>query len=958
MQGIVDISAALVQITQYLYELYHDDSYKPEHIEVINTLRSKWMRIFNCNEDKIPDELQFTVVDGKKKPKLVIKKFSNQLTISDFHGLADDMADNELGGLGHTGAQVILRYFNTRKARYTGAGTDWDPTAQFCHLILSFYIVLSKVNLDDHNTLNSLENWLQFINEVVNDSLFPQGQHGRMPLLRDDVSTSTFATTLTEVSIVLEEMIEITSSLQKRKSARDHLKLLNANIKNASYWIFNFTAKIISPTVVEQVLTVDTIGNCSMRQRILPNYGINPLEKYVLILGERLQRQLRSKAIGAAAEPLLTQPNASSLWNVERGGLDKSIYSAFITSQEEFSLYQTLGIYLEAFAKSTQLIETAIKLSGDGGDALVYHVLGNTLPNVINMSNLLHAKINNNIKMLYKLANNHAKILRLKPDHERRSIDKAWLENFSQLTREVMPEIKRNLKNLNTNAEFIIKDFHSWQDDAAGKIEALDQTCLSFVIDVNSLGSEIENLGIGYEHRLKIDPAKLQVYVDNLHPKKLVTGAVPIVQQANNTLLFAEYVYLENEFSMEGSTLKFSANFTQRICERIQEGIVIPLGVDVGQRLTSITQNCFHQKHSIDANLGQQARISKLSSIMSGTISVEAGHSQIVWQLLHESISTYDDQLQEMLKREPGLFSFREKTILDRHLYRSIRLNACKSLCNLCESILSNPKLILPQADRRKLVDLVTQVLDKQKLNFAWGKGERNLLNREIGNLQLNIRNILNVAPIPAHREIIGRLRDNPQLIHVDKYEMILIDTLALPKAPSTQLSQEPNSIKREASLLVEYLKHVLSPAQNSILQKLVLSRKSHIFQVKKHQPFAEVAKQIEPEIAEQIYSEVIRPLTLRAKQIYDACQEQEIANDENPLHGYLMSMMGRFAEITTNDAAQIEVEDKINFIINVVGTKHHRDNWHQLSNRMALPAVTGANTVVPIYEPRLVQAM
>ncbi len=534
MPGIADIGGTVIAVAVHIYEYITEEKYSADEIQVINSLRLAWREAFPVTKDNptviYPVELRFagedvppTVASGSTKKPYVKLQDMGEITLNTFGSPqgVEDFADNVLAGHADTACQLLLNFLNQRRQLIVGRGKAWDPPAQFCHLLIAFCRVLPKVDLDNSNALLTLTKWLDFIGLVLRREVFQQGIRGTFlyseahPVLQQ---------VLTSIWHLFEYMTKVVERIQKQRSSRDLLKQLTTAMKNTCHFAVEIAAFMIAAKPVPKHLTPDTIGNSKLGG--LPGYGADVLDKHVVLLGRIVYSKLKpvddkdfiltpvpqqdekrlaadalvSEGLGEEQRGFLLMGGvfrAHGLPSLQENENAAAIYQVF-RNPEDIQNYYKFCYFIERLTRLIPTVELAYMLSGDGGNILIYHILGDGLAAILKMVEHLIDAIEEAYKSLRGKVNDQFGIFKLKKDMKPE--DNYWKQNANHLMDQIHKKFNNEISRITRTTTDIDKDFKKWRKDKPQQLKRVMLQCIAFVKEVNQVGGEIEKLAIGYQH--------------------------------------------------------------------------------------------------------------------------------------------------------------------------------------------------------------------------------------------------------------------------------------------------------------------------------------------------------------------------------------------------------------------------------------------------------------------------
>ncbi len=541
MPGISDFSSVVYLVCEKMYLWLTDASYTDEESQIILDLRKIWREVFG-DTIPLPPELQFDdETTATKKPKRKFPNVDRLLLESDFdNNPLKEFGDNILVGPARTAFSMVLSYLNKRKKRVLiEKGSSWDPQAQFCHLLAGFCFVIPKIDIDHPSAFNNLQKWLKFILLVQQRQIFQQGHRGGWLY---DANDPTMPQVVHKIWILFNQMKTTVALIQSQRTSREYLRGLATSVRNLCHFSVELSGFFLAANPVPETLGADTIGNPELGG--LPNYGAGLLDQHVLAFGKTIYEQLaldkEYRSVSGEDEKASITQSTSSLSTLDAiednssepetrvfykendsykamglEPLDKdktnSIYIGFRSDQTQLRNFYQFLYLTESLACLVKAIDVAFTISGEGGNLLVFYVLGNGLDALIKMLHSLQIGIKEREEAVYTVCNEKYRTVDKLPDKKKKTEDKIWLNNFRRVIdigTGLHAKFEKELDNLNDNLIKIKSDFEKWNKCQAKqrKLQQIALHCAGFIKMVNQLGQDLENAGIiGYTHNKTIN---------------------------------------------------------------------------------------------------------------------------------------------------------------------------------------------------------------------------------------------------------------------------------------------------------------------------------------------------------------------------------------------------------------------------------------------------------------------
>jgi hypothetical protein len=612
MPGITDIGPQVLTICKALYDYLTAKEYSSDEIKEINALRSAWSKAFG--NTGFPVELRFAgesadPKDNKdtssKKPAVIPLERHGDLSIHDFSLVTiEKLGDNALMGQASCGADLILSYINERRKRFFGSGTDWDPHSQFCHLVAGFCLVVPKINLDDSETLKSLEQWILFIGIVRESGIFEKGFRSRYLAFLAD---TTMRKILSNIWVLFTDMKKIVENIQKQKASREFLGTLSTSLKNACNTAVKYSGFVIAENEVHSTLNIQTLANTGLdpvngygstilhkitiqfAKSVFDSLNLNPnkTQNNNLIveqssIGEfkgnihnSVQPHSSSTKLAQSLmrspmlldEPILGQTHKSLLFYMNEKGaitarnfekeldlifnkkLSGGIHKGFENKEQILQSFMSFCYDVELLADVVNIVEIAFNLAGDGGNMLLYLTLGKGLNALLDIIRVLTIKTKESHQNLYELVFPYYQTLLKKP--KLTSSEETWKKNASRafhINDGLYQQVKIALEKVVMSHGDVYKDSQNWQRDPQRELDRVALHSLNFVTAINLLSDKIINLNIGYHHDNEV------IALQNKFMKKL--GISTDIQLTPN---------IQNPLPMRNSPINTASSSTKSI---------------------------------------------------------------------------------------------------------------------------------------------------------------------------------------------------------------------------------------------------------------------------------------------------------------------------------------------------------------------------------------------------------
>jgi archaellum component FlaC len=515
--------------------------YKTFFLEKTNNLAKEQVEVGQSEEAFIPLNFQH---EGKKPKVIPADSTINPLTYHRLYG------NNLITPYAISIINLICAYQQGRLSRPLDrirlAMPGQSPTSylcdsrgQFCFFLKSLMVEVTKQDLTDPNTLQSVNKLLRFIVSIQNDnSLFLSSGNGMKQLLA-------------RIGKHLGQTIQIIDTQEKIISARDLIKQLTNSIQMSFYYGIDVAMRAISSTLpnYEANLISITVPDLKINGYI-ENENLPLLNQYIskLALTYPVSHKSREKHINPR-ECIFSFDKTKNIWH---GNLP-SLKDTKGIAKVDFSLFNDYIKFLallEQFAINSRYVSLSYKLSADLGNLGIYYQMGESTNQLCEIVKI----ISKNLQEIFSNLENKLSEILYKRRVDSGNDDDPWCVNIKYIN-DIKDQFNKLLDNVINTSASIQDQYVKLTKHTSQITEEIETDMAMYISGIDSAAQYVSEIGIGYSYQRIEKPGKEIFFTVDPNNGKIYTNrndfiaSLPEVHQdiKNDIAQFKNYLDKQKE---------------------------------------------------------------------------------------------------------------------------------------------------------------------------------------------------------------------------------------------------------------------------------------------------------------------------------------------------------------------------------------------------------------------------